>query len=385
MGGTTTDMAAVQGEKMNVIENGATVGSYRTCIRTIRSHSFGLGGDSLIRFDPWRKLEVGPGRALPLALFCHEFPELRDDVLSRCDPGGRVRYEDALEYWVLRRSPKQLPEDERTRAVLRQLEKGPAHMRSLLREYGVRSPRLIGAQELVSLGVIERAGLTPTDILHVSGEFTVWDGEAARSAVQAAARLWDETAEDFTRRVKMTITRILAAEIMQFQSGKRLTPAGNRRGEGLDRWLFDENMEPGHPVLGCQLRLKVPIVGIGAPAAAFLPAVAEAFDTKLILPPHYAVANAVGAAVGNVAARREGEVFPNLSGATIGGYAARLDGRQQIFASYEAAMTYCAQEAARLAERQAQDAGAIAPQVEVRAEQIWDGMGRVTAWAIGKL
>lgn len=385
MGGTTTDMAVVQGDKMEVIENGSTVGNYRTCIRTIRSHSFGLGGDSLIRFDPWRRLDVGPERVLPLALFCYEFPELRGDVLSRCEPGNRVRYEDSLEYWVLRRSPRHAPEDERTREMLRLLEKGPAHMRSLLKGLGVRSPRLIGAGELVSQGVIERVGLTPTDILHVTGEFTAWDGVAARGAVQAAARLWDEGADDFARRVKAVITRVMAAEIVQFQSSRSLSAIGARHGEELDRWLFNESLEPDHPVLGCQLRLKMPIVGIGAPAPAFLPAVAEAFDTELILPSHYAVANAVGAVVGNVAARREGEVAPSLTGSVIGGYAARLDGRQRIFSSYEEAIAFCAEEAARLAEQEARDAGAQATQVEVRAEQIWDGMGHVTAWAVGKL
>ncbi len=44
----------------------------------------------------------------------------------------------------------------------------------------------------------------------------------------------------------------------------------------------------------------MPIVGIGAPVAAWLPAVAEKFHTDLLLPPHYDVANAVGAAAGKV-------------------------------------------------------------------------------------
>jgi len=40
--------------------------------------------------------------------------------------------------------------------------------------------------------------------------------------------------------------------------------------------------------------LKVPVVGIGAPARALLPPVAKALGTSIILPEHFAVANAVG-------------------------------------------------------------------------------------------
>ena len=55
IGGTTTDLTLTGSGAALPGEGEATVGGYRTALRTIRAHSFGLGGDSLIRFDPaWR-------------------------------------------------------------------------------------------------------------------------------------------------------------------------------------------------------------------------------------------------------------------------------------------------------------------------------------------
>jgi N-methylhydantoinase A/oxoprolinase/acetone carboxylase beta subunit len=53
-------------------------------------------------------------------------------------------------------------------------------------------------------------------------------------------------------------------------------------------------------VLDCQLTLKNPLVGIGAPVRAYLPRTSAQLRTELIIPEHAAVANAVGAVVGSV-------------------------------------------------------------------------------------
>ncbi len=71
MGGTTTDLTLIDGGRIQAMEQSATVGEYRTCVRTIRARSFGLGGDSLIKFDHWQKLCSGSGAsAADLADVC---------------------------------------------------------------------------------------------------------------------------------------------------------------------------------------------------------------------------------------------------------------------------------------------------------------------------
>jgi len=51
------------------------------------------------------------------------------------------------------------------------------------------------------------------------------------------------------------------------------------------------------------LSLRRPLVAIGAPVQAYMPCVAEQLHTKLIIPPHAEVANAVGAVAGSVIQR----------------------------------------------------------------------------------
>jgi N-methylhydantoinase A/oxoprolinase/acetone carboxylase beta subunit len=52
--------------------------------------------------------------------------------------------------------------------------------------------------------------------------------------------------------------------------------------------------------LDCQLRLRQPVVAVGAPVEAYLPRVARQLHTELVIPPHAEVANAVGAVAGGV-------------------------------------------------------------------------------------
>src|SRR5690606_10239946 len=50
----------------------------------------------------------------------------------------------------------------------------------------------------------------------------------------------------------------------------------------------------------CSYKLKMPIIGIGAPVSAWLPEVAAKLNTDLVIPDHAEVANAVGAATGKI-------------------------------------------------------------------------------------
>ena len=50
--------------------------------------------------------------------------------------------------------------------------------------------------------------------------------------------------------------------------------------------------------------LGVPLVGLGAPAATYYPAIGELLGTEVEIPEHADVANAIGAAVGKVRLRR---------------------------------------------------------------------------------
>ncbi len=385
IGGTTTDLALIDQGKIQVMEKAATVGPYRTCVRTIKTRSFGLGGDSLLRFDRWRRLSVGPERVIPLARLCAEYPALKSELSAWLFQKGGIFYSDVLEFWILRREPAQPLKDERTRKVIEALREGPQLMQKVLKKVGALSPIQVSAHDLVQQDIIERAGLTPTDLLHVTGEFSPWDVEAAEIAAQAAAKLWDESQVDFARRVKEAMTAKILTEIISFTTEKQLSePVFGLLNTSLDRWMFEENLSPRHPYLGCKINLKVPLIGIGAPAKAFLPPVAEALGTTFLLPEHYEVANAVGTVVGNVMVAQDGEVIPRMIGAAASGYYARVANLQQWFRKYEEAVAYAQETLTDQVAQEAREAGSHKAVVHCEVSEIMDGIASLHAWAIGK-
>jgi N-methylhydantoinase A/oxoprolinase/acetone carboxylase beta subunit len=387
MGGTTTDIALVENGRIEIESKAATVGAYRTCVKTIKVRSFGLGGDSLIRIDRSHNLSIGPERVLPFSHLCAEYPETRRELIRWLGEKREIHSLDRVEYWALRREPQRSFNDPRTQKVLELLKEGPRLLPRLLKQVGAVSPIQINVDDLINQEVIERAGLTPTDILHASGEFTPWDGEIARLIIDHVARGWGIGSEEFILKIKDAITRKITGEIVQFLSGKTLSDPSlySVKMNDLDRWLFEENLKPSDRHLGCHITLKDPIVGIGAPAKAFLPAVAQALGTRIILPEHYEVANAVGTVVGNVMVRKEGEVMPVVEGTTITGFFARTATKQAKFESFEEALTYARKHLVDLVEAEVRDAGASQPQVECTENEILPGlMMHLSAWAIDK-
>jgi N-methylhydantoinase A/oxoprolinase/acetone carboxylase beta subunit len=386
IGGTTTDIALVEDGKVQALENAATVGPYRTCVRTIKVRSFGLGGDSLVRFDYTRRLSIGPDRVIPISHFVTQYPECRQDLFEWLAQKKDLRYSEDAEYIILRREPLSPFSEPRTLQALELLRTGPQRLSKLLKTVGAVSPIQINLDDMIAQEVVDRAALTPTDLLHISGEFTPWDEEAARLLTRAAAKHWDESPDGFVQRVKDAITGRIVEEIVQFLSGKSLSaPALAFKDTDLDRWLYDESLSPRDPYLGCRIFLRVPLVGIGAPASAFLPPVAAALGARIILPEHYEVANAVGTVVGSVIVHQSGAVTPEVEGSSVLGYFSRVANHQERFADFQQALDFTREKLSILVADEARSAGAEAPQVGFEEHEVLPGMiVNFSAWAVGK-
>jgi N-methylhydantoinase A/oxoprolinase/acetone carboxylase beta subunit len=153
----------------------------------------------------------------------------------------------------------------------------------------------------------------------------------------------------------------------------------------MGRWFFHNSLQAAHPHLETTIRLKVPIIGIGAPAKIFLERVADIFHTELILPPYYWVANAVGAVAGSVMVSEEALVYARLSedqSEVVGYYVQTSEGRT-YYESLEEALGYARQRVRTLAWEGAVRAGAHSPQVTL--EEVEDGLDtyRIRARAMG--
>ena len=385
IGGTTTDLGLLRNGQAVLEGAEATVGGYRTSVNTIRARSFGLGGDSEIRFDPRGQVSVGPNRVLPLSYLARHYPEAARDLEAWLAIAPASFYSDRLEYWMLRREPARPFTDPRTNRVIELLRDGPKRMAWLLKQVKAVAPRQVDADILTRQDIIARAGLTPTDLLHVTGEYTPWDRDLPIRVVGAVARMLRIRPEEFIEAVRRQMTAMITSEIIHFLSGHPVPEASDSFRKGsLARWLFDENFAQADPYLGCQIELKIPLIGIGAPARAFLEPVARALHTEILFPAHYEVANAVGTVVGNILVQKQAEVLPLVNGPVRVGYRVLVGSVQRNFQEINEAMAFARQAVVEQARAEAEQAGARNPRIETSEQSLLGEIFLLRASAMSK-
>jgi N-methylhydantoinase A/oxoprolinase/acetone carboxylase beta subunit len=384
VGGTTTDIAILDNGRVTIREEGATVGPYSTAVRAANIRSIGLGGDSYIGFDVEDRLLIGPSRVLPISHLAHIYPQVKQDLDGLQSRLNKRFTPDHLEYWFLQREPKRPVNNSRAQSVIEMLEDGPKTLPQILEQLEIYHPLQFGGKVLIQDGVIGRSALTPTDLLHLTGEFAPWDIQSAQIAAHWMARIRNHSIEAFIQEVKTFIAERIVSEVVSFISGQKLerrpkyTPISD-----LGLWLFEESLYGKNPFLGSRISLKMPIVGIGAPAGIFLPHVAELFDTELILPSNYQVANAVGAVAGSIIVSQEAWIISRMKGMHPMGYSVQAGNERRNFGILSEAKAFAEETITGLVLAEAQAAGASEPSVEVI--QLLDGAEsyRLRASAIG--
>lgn len=372
IGGTTTDIALIDQGRVQIREEGTSVGSYNTAVRAANIRSIGLGGDSLIDFDLEDQITVGPYRVRPLANLAHEEEKVAQD-LERLSHRTRKKFNPQdLEYWYLLREPSHAIHNPRARQVLQMLESGPLSLPVILENMELFHPLQFGGLSLLKEEIIGRAMLTPTDLLHVTGEFSPWDTQAAHIGVRLMAEYKHLQVGEFITMVKELMVERIAREIISYLTGQTLEPVPYYvTPDDLGLWLFQENLTGKDPYVGSKLSIKMPLIGIGAPADTFLPPVAELLHTEYISPPHYEVANAVGAVAGNVVMETEVWIYPQVRNTRTVGYFVQSRKERKRFPTQNAALEHAKTYTRQRAMEKAEKMGIIDPHVDIK--QLPDG------------
>jgi N-methylhydantoinase A/oxoprolinase/acetone carboxylase beta subunit len=389
IGGTTTDIALIQGGQVAVSEEGATVGSYKTAVKAANLLSIALGGDSHIALNREHELTIGPERVTPLAYLAWQYPPVHQRLKALSRRTWAQATPEWLEYWFLLREPhdQSLLKTAQEKSLVEFLRGGPQPVPEILKRLNLLHIAQVGAQELLRQEIIGKAGLTPTDLLHVEGLYAPWDIEVASLALDVFCHFQFQELAELRRQVRCQMTEIIVRAIVTFLTGKTLRPPALPRDDDLGRWFFYNSLpfSAPHPQLETCFRLRQPIIGIGAPAGIFLQDVAEALHTDLILPEYHQVANAVGAIAGSVMVMEEILVYPHLSSTgleVLSYYVQTGDGRyefEEVGAALAQARALSQEHALGAAIR----SGADNPQVVL--EELTDGLDtyRIRAKAVG--
>jgi N-methylhydantoinase A/oxoprolinase/acetone carboxylase beta subunit len=297
VGGTTTDIAVLHDGRPRLNPEGAQVGEWRTMVEAVDVHTVGLGGDSQVHLNSEGRLVIGPRRVVPLCLLASEHPGVVDELRRQV----RTRQRESLAgQFVLAQRRTTHALSNRDRDLMRHLAAGPQSVSSLVEKmhYSALIMRLL--KSLEAQGLALRAGFTPTDALHVLRRFERWDAEASRLGAELLAAQTDLSPEAFCERVVADVSNRVTTELIsKVLSDEATLPDWEREPSAAALLARAMGNVPGSD-LDCQLRLRQPVVAVGAPVEAYLPRVARQLCTELVIPHHAEVANAVGAVAGGV-------------------------------------------------------------------------------------
>ncbi|WP_282092860.1 hydantoinase/oxoprolinase family protein [Epibacterium ulvae] len=339
IGGTTTDVALICGGRPAIDPAGATVGGFNTMVEAVAMRTTGLGGDSQVHAVTsglQGGVTLGPRRVLPIALVAKAAPDVVHGALDRALNVPILGEYDgmfakaALTGGVDGLTPREM-------AVFDRIGTDVVPLGRVLRTRLDQS----ALQKLIARGLVQIASVTPSDAAHLLGRTSEWDGAAAEKAlavmarrrIGSGARLAPD-AETLSQMIVDQLTRQTAQALLEAAFAEEAAVFGQTPAELAQHILVQKGLSKHRGILAFDAGLNVDVVGLGASAACYYPAVGRHLNCKMILPEHAGVANAIGAVVGRLTERRSGTV----SVLSEGVYRAHIAERPQDFTSSEAAL-----------------------------------------------
>lgn len=352
MGGTTTDIASVSKGAVNIRKEGAKVGGWLTRVQAVEISTFGLGGDSRICLDKKGNLKIGPEKVWPLCVIGSQFPQLIHELKSFKRVGEMKTYSSQEADCFLYMSGE-LSEDAHAyeHKILEKLKKGPHSLTYLAKSIG-QDPETLDLTRLVEEGILARVSVTPTDLLHAKGTYSRWNRDLSQAGIEILARRKEMPASKFLAMAEKAVHDKMAMCCIQ--------SAADFEGESCS---FEESREAMYLIntalgnrrtslLQPKISMSEPIVAIGAPADAWVRKAGELLNSQVIVPEHADVANAYGAAVGQVM-----ETVELLISLDKDSYILNTPWDRNVYSSREEAMFYAIHEGRKHIEHLLADAG----------------------------
>lgn len=319
IGGTTTDVALIRDGKPAIDPAGAQVGGFRTMVEAVAMRTHGLGGDSQVHVTTEGLkggVFLGPRRVLPVSLIASEAPDVVHAILDEQLRSTTVGEHDTR---FARRVPGVRADGigAREEALLDRLGDQVLPLSGLLRtrmENGALT-------RLVDRGILQVSGITPSDASHVLGRVEAWDTDAARKALDLVARkrvgsgdMLAATPEHLAQMIIDQLTEQTSLTLLETAFAEEVDDFSLPPKELARHVLTQRGLAQHRGLLALDAALNVDVVGLGASAPSYYPAVGERLRCKMVLPEHAGVANAIGAVVGRLTLRRSGTITSPAEG-----------------------------------------------------------------------
>lgn len=319
IGGTTTDVALIRDGKPAIDPAGAQVGEFRTMVEAVAMRTTGLGGDSQVHIQSsglQGGLTLGPRRVVPISLIAAEAPEVVHAALDKQLNAPVVGEHDGKFVRAVIGMPA-AGLGEREHALLGRIGTEVHPMGSILRtrmEQGALN-------RLVDRGLVQVSGVTPSDASHVLGRVATWDREAAQKALTVFARrrvgngdCLAPTTEILAQMIVDQLTEQTSLTLLESAFAEESESFGIPPAQLARHILTQKGLGSHRGILAIDVSMNIDVVGLGASAPSYYPAVGERLKCTMLLPQHAGVANAIGAVVGRVIMRRSGSVTSPAEG-----------------------------------------------------------------------
>jgi len=355
IGGTTTDVAAVVKGIPTLNRNGAKVGGWQTMVEAMDIHTTGLGGDSEVHTDEEGKLTIGPHRVIPLSLLAMAYPSVIQTLQRQLDRPPNI--DDGR--FVMRERPLGVDQNSLTSIqwkIWERLSQGPLSLVDLLKGVDTPSYFRYSLEGLIERGLVVASAFTPTDAVHILGQYRVGSVEAAELGGKLWAQRLGTNTEEFCQRVVKQVVIQAGHTVIDSALAEEGRPSPVSQDSVAHLFISRALGADDGSHLGVTVSLKRSLIGVGAPAATYLTPLAEKLGTALHIPENAEVASAVGAVAGGVV--QNVRILVRRPAGIDNPYRAYLPFGVRDFIELEDAVIYAKNTACRLARRRAHEAGA---------------------------
>lgn len=326
IGGTTTDVAIMNQDMLKSVKDGISIGSWKTFVKGMYVDTFGLGGDSGLKIKE-RKLTLADYRLMPVCMAAMAHPELKPRLLANC---SQVAYSAVAPYEgfvFVKDIDSTLDYKDYEKNLMQALKNGPLLLHEAAEAAGIDFYSM-DTDRLEKEGVILRFGLTPTDMMHMRGDFTAYDREASAAAFDWLSRFLRMSVdallalvfEMVTRRLYRNMVRILMENgsdkyengvpeaVLDFITESYYVNEEECEVSAPKQQLSADERKRGFNGLLPAFTTHYTLVGVGAPTHVFLPLVAKKLHAECVLPEYARVANALGTLAGRISVTKKKEI-----------------------------------------------------------------------------
>jgi len=357
MGGTTTDIALIKGGIPFSAIGGVSIGKWKTFVSGLYIKTIGLGGDTAVHYTG-QKVFLEDYRVVPLCVAADKYPEIIENLkkLLRSTKKHTIYLHE--HYILIRDISGSARYSDEEKAFCNQLKDLAVIHRDAAALWPGKDIYNLDVERLIKDGVVMRCGFTPTDAMHIKGDYTAYSEEASLLAANYIAsnarisvdELCDLVYDEVRRKIYVNIVKVIL-------ENKDRSYLKNGVGSEIDTLINKSykfsSASVNDGLISSMFKTDFTLIGVGAPIHVFLYDVAQKLGTKAVLPPHYEVANALGAIAGNILASCIVEIKPNYDGGGVTGYTVFGSSRTKSFKDAEEAKEFAVSDACSHSRREA--------------------------------